>query len=68
MLGLIPFHGELIRRSDDETALIEGDGLRRLEPGTDRVVWKFAVRLIEDALPCVFGGQLHRYSKAVGDF
>jgi hypothetical protein len=32
------------------------------------VIWKFAVRLIEDALPCFFRGQLHRYSITVGDF
>jgi hypothetical protein len=32
------------------------------------VVWKFAMRLVEDAFPCVFCGQLHRYSKTEGIF
>ena len=67
VLRLVPFHRELIRRADDQAALIEGDCLRRLQPGPDRVVRKLAMRLIEDALPCVFCGQLHRYSNAVGD-
>ena len=56
VLGLVPLDGELVRRSDDETALVQGDRLGRLKPGPDRVIWKFAVRLIEDALPCVFSG------------
>ena len=47
---------------------VEGDRLGRLEPGPDGMVWKFAMRLVEDALPCFFSGQLHRYSKTVGDF
>jgi hypothetical protein len=32
------------------------------------VVGKFAMRFVENALPSVFGGQLHRYSKTEGIF
>src|SRR5438093_275741 len=68
MLGFVPLHRELVGCSHDETPFVQGDRLGRLKPGTDGVVWKFAVRLIEDALPCIFSGQLHRCSKTVGDF
>jgi len=67
VLGLVPLHRELIRRADDQAALIEGDGLSGLQPGPDRVIRKLAMRLVEDALPCVFCGQRHRGSKTVGD-
>jgi hypothetical protein len=66
MLRFIPLHCELIRCADDETTFIEGDSLRRLEPRSNSVVGKFAMCLIENALPSVFGGQLHRYSKTEG--
>ena len=67
MLGLVPFYRELVRRADDQPPFVEGDRLGGLEPGPDRVIRKFAMRLVEDALPCVFCGQLHRDSKTVGN-
>jgi len=63
VLGLVPLHRELVRGADDEPPFVERDRLRGLQPGPDRVIRKFAVRLVEDALPGVFGGQLHRDSK-----
>src|SRR6476620_2112164 len=68
MLGFIPLHRELIRRANDETSFIESDSLGGLEPRTYRVVGKFVVRFVENALPGVFRGQLHRYSKTEGIF
>src|SRR3954469_7594861 len=68
MLRLVPLHRELVRRPDDQATLIERDCLGGLEPRPDGVVGKFAMRLVEDALPGVFCGQLHRYSKTEGIF
>jgi hypothetical protein len=68
VLRFIPFHRELVGCPDDQAALIKGDRLSGLKPRPDRVVWKFAMRLVEDALPCVFCGQLHRYSENGRDF
>jgi hypothetical protein len=68
VLGLVPLHRELIRRTDDEPPFIESDSLGRLEPRSYRVVGEFAMRLVENALPSVFCGQLHRYSKTEGIF
>jgi hypothetical protein len=56
VLRLVPLHRELVGRADDQPPFVEGDRFVRLEPGPDRVVRQFAVRFIEDALPCVFGG------------
>jgi hypothetical protein len=67
MLGLVPFDGKLIRRTDDQATLVEGNRLGGLQPSPDRMIRKFAMRLVKDALPCVFCGQLHRDSKTVGD-
>jgi hypothetical protein len=63
VLGLVPLYGKLVGGPDDQTALVEGYGLSGLEPRANRVVGKFAMRFVENALPGVFGGQLHRYSK-----
>jgi len=68
VLGLVPLNCKLIGCSDDQAALIEGDCFGRLEPRPDRVVGKFAMGFIENALPGVFGRQLHRYSKTEGIF
>jgi hypothetical protein len=68
VLGLVPLHGELVGRPDDEATLVQGDCLGGLEPRPDGVVGKFAMRLVENALPSVFCGQLHRYSKTEGIF
>ena len=62
-----PLATELIRGADDQPPLIERDGLGGLQPRPDRMIRKLTVGLIENALPCVFGGQLHRTSKTVGD-
>ncbi len=55
MLALVPLHRELIGSTDDEATLIESDRLGRLEPRSNRVVGEFAMRLVENALPSVFG-------------
>src|SRR4029079_10541630 len=68
VLGFVPFHGKLVWRPDDQPPLVEGYGLGGLEPRANRVVGKFAMSFVENALPGVFGGQLHRYSKTEGIF
>src|SRR4051794_19110489 len=68
MLRFIPLYCELIRCPNDETSFIESDSLGGLEPRTYRVVGKFMVRFVENALPGVFRRQLHRYSKTEGIF
>jgi hypothetical protein len=39
MLGFIPLGRKLVRGADNETPVVEGNGLGGLEPGTDRVFW-----------------------------
>jgi hypothetical protein len=68
VLGLVPFYRELVGRPDDQPAFVERDGLGGLEPGPDRMIGKFAMRLIEDSFPGIFRGQLHRDSTSGGRF
>ncbi len=55
MIGLVPLGGELVRGRHDQAPVFEGYGFSRLEPGTDDLVRKLMVGLIEDPLPDLFG-------------
>jgi len=54
MLRFIPFGGELVRRAEDQAAVIQRDRLGRLEPGPYGRFGKFTPRLFQQALPGFF--------------
>jgi hypothetical protein len=62
VLLLVPLDRELVGGTDDQATFVERDGLGRVEKAPDGMIWKFATRLIDDALPCFLGGQLRRCS------
>ncbi|MEE8061969.1 MAG: hypothetical protein V3T16_09060, partial [Gemmatimonadales bacterium] len=65
MFRLVPLDGKLVRGPDDQLVVVEGDRLGGFEPGLDRVIGDFLSRVLQDALPCFFGSQLHLCSKNV---
>ena len=59
VLRFIPLRRELIGRAQDQTSLIECDGLGWLEPRAHRRLGKFASRFLEETLPSFVDRLLH---------
>ena len=59
VFGFIPFSGELIGRTEDQTTVVECDGLGRLEPRAHRRLGKFTSSFVEEALPSFVYRLLH---------
>ena len=55
MIRLIPLGGELVGSGHDQTPVLEGHGFGGLKPGTDDLIRKLVIGLIEDPLPDFFG-------------
>jgi len=59
VFGFIPFGGELIGRAENQTTVVEGDGLGWLEPRAHRRLGKFTSSFVEETLPSFVDRLLH---------
>src|SRR5439155_8926725 len=62
----IPFSGELIGRTEDQTTVVECDGLGWLEPRAHRRLGKFTSSFVEEALPSFVYRLLHYDFRILG--
>ena len=59
MFGLIPVSRKPIRDSHKQRIPLNLEGLRRLEPCSDNLLWKLSTRLVEKPSPDVGCGERH---------